>query len=114
MPGFICTLHGNTFMSVVCPHIDEGITAGDLPNTIIRIAVDCGFVFPYLYCPVCAEHYGYPSENTRVTGEEFEQLPEIRLVPVCSDCFREARDRQGIIIGDGPPANGPIMPGGEA
>ena len=123
MPGFICTLHGNTFMSVVCPHIEQGITSGSLPAKIIRMDVDYGnlagdprmpMAFPNVYCPVCAEHYGYLSENTRVTGEEFEPLPEMRLIPVCSDCFREARDRQGVTIGAATPANGSVIPGGEA
>jgi hypothetical protein len=115
MPGFICTLHGNTFMSVVCPHIEQGIMSGPLPATIIRMVVDHGYLlgdpeitllFPHLYCPACAEQYGYPSGDTRITGDEFESLPEMQLIPVCSDCFREVRDREGRTIG--------VISGGEA
>ncbi len=115
MPGIICTLHGNTFMSVVCPHIRQGVTSESLPETIIKMVVDHGFLlgdpempllFPHLYCPGCAEQYGYPSGDARLTGDEFELLPEMQLIPVCSDCFREARDREGITIG--------VISGGEA
>lgn len=115
MPGFICTLHGNTFMSVVCPHIEHGITSGSLPKTIIRMIVNHGYLlgdpeipllFPNLYCPTCAEQYGYPFEDTRLTDEEFESLLEMQQIPVCSNCFREARDREGVTVG--------VISGGEA
>jgi hypothetical protein len=110
-------------MSVVCPHIRRGITSGSLPKKIINMVVDYGniagdpkmpMVFPHVYCPVCAEQYGYPSEDTRVTGDEFEPLPEMQLMPVCSDCFGEALDRAGITVGAAPPVNGSVIPGGEA
>ena len=115
MPGIICTRHGNTFMSVVCPHIAQGITSGSLPESIIKMVVDHGYLlgdprmpllFPHLYCPACADRYKYPSGNTRLTEEEFESLTEMQLIPVCSDCFKEALDREGITIG--------VIAGGEA
>jgi len=118
MPGFICTLHGNTFMTVVCPHIRQGVMSGLLPRTIIEMVVDHGYLlgdpkmpllFPHLYCPACAERYRYPSEDTRVTEEEFESLSEMQLIPVCADCFGEALGREGITVGVISPVNDSVM-----
>ena len=41
-----------------------------------------------------------------MTEEAFESLAEMQLVPVCSDCFNEALDRDGITTG--------VIAGGEA
>src|SRR2546430_16825237 len=104
MPGLICPRHGNTFMSLVCPHIREGINSGPLPERIIILVFDFGELWagaPYwqsfCYCPICAEQNALPAEDTRLLDsdesfeEKFESLPRI-FIPVCADCFREAEE----------------------
>ena len=111
MPGLICPTHRNTYMVLVCQQIKEGVASGHLPEKIITMFVDYGMsfgdgplYFKHFYCPVCAEQYGHPAEDTLATGEEFESMSEMRLIPDCEDCFREALNRERRKTGASVPA----------
>jgi hypothetical protein len=123
MPGFICPLHGNAYIALGCPHINQGVKSGSLPEKIITMFVDYGefftvggvrSYFKHFYCPACAVQYGYSTEDAIVSGEEFESMPEMKFIPDCADCFKEALNRGGIAIGATPPVGGPVISGGEA
>jgi hypothetical protein len=96
-------------MTHVCPHIREGVISGSLPKNIITLLVNYGelwssddppLVFKYFYCPYCAEQHGLPSEDTMLTGEEFESSwLDTPCLPHCAKCFTEALNREKIIIG---------------
>jgi hypothetical protein len=124
MPGFICSAHGNTYMTHVCPHIRQGVASGSLPEKIITLFVNYGelwssedppLIFKYFYCLVCAGQYGLPPDDTVLTGEEFESSADTPCLPHCAECFREALNNGGIIVGAAiRVGDGPIISDGEA
>lgn len=121
MPGFICSVHGNTYMTHVCPHIRQGVVSGPLPEKIITLFVNYGelwgsdLISKYFYCPACAEQYRLASEDTVLSGEEFESRADTPCLPHCAECFREALKKEGIIVGAAlRVVDGLIISGGEA
>jgi len=108
MPGFICTSHGNTYLSNVCEHIGLSLDSKSLPERIYIIVLYVGHVpgdpespmlFKGFYCPACVELYNLPAEDTLLSDVEEESLPDI-FEPACSDCFGEALAHHGIVVGE--------------
>jgi hypothetical protein len=97
MPYVVCEKHGSGVAPLVCSHLSDRLVAGlsiDKP-ALVETEYDGVSWWGVWLCRECAIKHGYPPATvTKLHGdagldEIFDRIED--QVPVCSECFREAR-----------------------
>ncbi len=104
MAVYFCDIHGRTGAVTVCSHIEKDVTEKKKLSKIIIASFDFGnfagnpdapMIEKLGYCPICVEQYGFPSESSELSENEFEIMARKDFKGVCVECFGKVREMSG-------------------
>lgn len=101
----ICERHGRTGLADVCEHLTLAVSSRTAPPQVITIKFNCGefagkpdahMVLSIMYCPSCAEEFGFPLSDGELPETEWQPMTERgRFTGACSSCLSEVIENQG-------------------